>query len=279
MVELLKRYWMVLVAGAIAAWAAYALINPAVHLERAYERQADADTAYYAEKAQSQYAWDCVGIAATAHYKCRYDKAQAAREGQHDANDLKAQLVSAIWTRQMGLAAIIGVAVSIVGVILVWITFRATREANAISRETMQRQLRAYLDFDGVSWVWPKDGSSFDPPPGLSVRIKNYGHTPATEILYTAIYRTKLGDGEPQGADGPTAERLHSISPIDHLDVSGQIEISEIDWAAFKDREATFIAELRVSYTDAFDKPHALEGDFWTDGEDFVLKSGTRKTD
>jgi hypothetical protein len=92
MAVLLKRYWMVLVAGVFALFMAFALINPAMHLERAYERQANADTAYYAEKAQSEYARGCVPFASSAHDKCRYDKAQSAREGQYDAQNLKAFL-------------------------------------------------------------------------------------------------------------------------------------------------------------------------------------------
>jgi hypothetical protein len=201
MFELLKRYWMVLAAGAISIWTAYALINPAIHLERSYERQANTDTAYYAEKAQSEYAWDCLHAPSPARDKCRYEKAQSARNGQHSANDLEAQSVTAVWTRQMGFAAIIGVAVSIVGVILVWITFRATREGNEIAGDTAHRQLRAYiapLEATGHIW-WEKEQPGVAGSTGYQVKysllggIKNVGQTPATISKQQLL--TDLGRG------------------------------------------------------------------------------------
>jgi hypothetical protein len=62
MVALLKRYWMVLVAIPLGLLSLASLTNPALKLERTYERQARTDTAYYAERAEKQNRRDCLKL-------------------------------------------------------------------------------------------------------------------------------------------------------------------------------------------------------------------------
>lgn len=45
----------------------------------------------------------------------------------------------------MGIAALIGMALSAVGIFLVYTTFNETRKANEIAADTAKRQLQAYI--------------------------------------------------------------------------------------------------------------------------------------
>lgn len=76
--------------------------------------------------------------------------AQAARDqSYYSREDLKAQREMAKWTRYMGMAAIVGVVLSMVGVGLVYTTFAETRKANVIAKmaaEAAQKDARASRD-------------------------------------------------------------------------------------------------------------------------------------
>jgi hypothetical protein len=91
----------------------------------------------------------------------------------------------------MGLAAIIGMAVGLVGVIMVFITFRETRRTADIAEDTAKRQLRAYLSVTPISFGIDTSrrasvpGLPDEPPrktPIFQVVVKNVGQTYAHRI-------------------------------------------------------------------------------------------------
>lgn len=102
------------------------------------------------------------------------EKGVEENDNRRDYADLVAQRSSALWAKIMGIAAVIGVALSLLGIVLVAITFNETRKSNEIARESMQRQLRAYVGID--EFVWAIDHGDFRP----SIRWKNTGQTPAS---------------------------------------------------------------------------------------------------
>ena len=59
-------------------------------------------------------------------------------DNRRDYADLIAQQRAALWASVMGIAAVIGMALSVVGVILVYNTFAATREANRIAQDNLR---------------------------------------------------------------------------------------------------------------------------------------------
>jgi hypothetical protein len=73
---------------------------------------------------------DCIGKANNEH-----------RENERKEQDLIAQQTTAIWTFLMGCAAIIGMALSALGVYLVWITFRETRKNNGIAQDVQRARV------------------------------------------------------------------------------------------------------------------------------------------
>ena len=73
--------------------------------------------------------------------ECAQAAAERARPAQRNEYDLQAQLTMATWTRAMGLAALVGMAVGILGLGLIYRTWHATREAAESSRKT----LKAYI--------------------------------------------------------------------------------------------------------------------------------------
>jgi hypothetical protein len=114
-------------------WIGYGLSKSAE-----YERQADNKRSEYSEYTRQKIADTCVGMPDLEAVKCRYDAFDAQREYNSNQSDLIAQRQSALWAYIMGAAAVIGMALSAVGVWLVKATFDATREANVIQKTAMK---------------------------------------------------------------------------------------------------------------------------------------------
>lgn len=139
------------------------------------------------------------------------DLANPARDQSYYAReDLKAQQIMAEWTRYMGLTAVAGVLLSLVGVILVFTTFAATRHANRI---TLAGQ-RPWLNFElsqvrmlheaSVTYdIFGEATRSADPeiPPVIHFQYKlvNTGNSPAYDIDWrsTSLKGEWQVDGEP----------------------------------------------------------------------------------
>lgn len=159
----------------------------AIGLEGQYQRQTDHKAKEYRDRAHQRAESRCRHVPAEAIRQCVYEEYNAAEQGEHDQTDLQAQLVTSAWTRAMGIAAIIGMSVGIVGVGLVFITFRETKRAADIARDAMSADQRAWLSVKAtlVSELTP--GITHDGRAGYYVRcklrIKNHGHEPAVHIL------------------------------------------------------------------------------------------------
>lgn len=174
----LKNNWIGVTGGIIALAAIALLFSTGRDEQRSYERQAQADTVYYAKKAEIQYERECQGLTTAAHDECRFKHAQAAREGQHNAADLKAQLVTSAWTKQMGIAAMVGMAVSIFGVGLVFVTFRETRR----NADEARRSVEAFIDAERARIAVvrqhhaERDGEN--PQWLIAINVANFGRSP-----------------------------------------------------------------------------------------------------
>jgi hypothetical protein len=94
-----------------------------------YERQADNQRTEYSEYTRQKIAETCVGIPDLEVIKCRYDAFDAQREYNNNQSDLIAQRQSALWAYIMGAAAVIGMALSAVGIWFIKRTLDATLEA------------------------------------------------------------------------------------------------------------------------------------------------------
>jgi hypothetical protein len=183
-----------------------------------YERDAANRSRHYARDAEGQIADRCSFLPTVDQPKCVDETVLAARSNQREEQDLAAQKVTAWWTRAMGVAAILGMVLSVFGVFLVFFTFGETRRANIlnmrenarstrrsvvaaqetsealiaasktaeaaaaqveIAQENSYRELRAYLSFEDVEVVFA--GQNFLKG---HIFIKNAGKTPATVRIF-----------------------------------------------------------------------------------------------
>lgn len=116
---------LLLALAICVGWIGYGLSKSAE-----YERQADNQRSKYAEYTRNKIAETCVGISGIKLNKCRYDAFDAQREHANNQSDLVAQRKSALWAFIMGAAAVIGMALSAVGVWLVKATFDEAKISN-----------------------------------------------------------------------------------------------------------------------------------------------------
>lgn len=114
-------------------------------------------------------------------------KAQAdARAYERDEQDLVAQKTTATWTVLMGGAAISGMILSVIGVGLVWTTFKATRDANEIARTASVNESQAYVQIKEVRWIESTEDIVF------TFFVQNSGQTPCKQFeitVYLYVYR------------------------------------------------------------------------------------------
>ena len=137
-------------AGLLAVAAATTLYLSASQQQSEYSRSANHYAHQYADERAIE-AKECIALAPPKRDECQDQAREAARSGQRSEYDLEAQRVTATWTQHMGIAAMIGMAVSIVGVGLVWTTFRETRNSADAARANLEAFLkgqRAHIEIE-----------------------------------------------------------------------------------------------------------------------------------
>jgi hypothetical protein len=109
-----------------------------------YERQAEQKAENYRSSARIRAEARCAALPRAEIRPCVYQEFYTARQSEHDEYDLQAQLVTSVWTRVMGIAAIVGMAVGILGVGLIYKTFEETRRTAYAAHEAN----RAFKDVE-----------------------------------------------------------------------------------------------------------------------------------
>jgi hypothetical protein len=222
------------IAGlAVVASALFLLIRDLSAVDSAYSHSAADASVEYQSDARAYIKERCFTPTGITEMDCAAKAEEAAREGQRKEQDLAAQNITAWWTKVMGIAALIGMALSAVGVWLVKTTFDETRKANSISRESVYRQLRAYVTIDG-SEHRHKDGWDW-----VTLTLHNSGSTPATRVkIFSTMFQVE--DGMFVGI--PIETEAH--------DIGGQSKmIQNIKWYDWTKR-----IEARLP------RPHAISG-------------------
>lgn len=130
---------------AIVAVGLYLLIKDLSTVDSAYRHAASDASVKYESDAQAYIKESCLSPTGLRENDCSAKAKEAAREGQRKEQDLAAQNVTAWWTKVMGVAALIGMALSAVGVWLVKTTFDETRKANQISAKHQRAWLVVQL--------------------------------------------------------------------------------------------------------------------------------------
>jgi len=127
------------IAALLAAITATWLYKEASASEAFYDREARQNAETYRQTAREHAQRSCARVPAAERFECIHREHHEARDRQRQEYDLEAQLVTSAWTRAMGIAAIIGMFVGIVGIGLIYATFDATKEANRLSKAEADR--------------------------------------------------------------------------------------------------------------------------------------------
>lgn len=144
----------------------------------ALENEAAQRSEIHRENAEDRIKWVC-GSSIT-NPDCITEARQTQRENEREEQDLAAQKVTAWWTKIMGVAALIGMGLSAIGVWLVKTTFDETRKANDISQNAMIADNRAWirLEFSGDALWMYRDEITMD----IIIHPKNIGHSVALDV-------------------------------------------------------------------------------------------------
>lgn len=163
------RYWLIGAIGAACAVIAAVGIQQWFHYDNAADR-----AVYETRHTEFQIATECVTPAL--YVECSREVEQASRSQQRDEYDLYSQQATALWTSVMGAMAVLGVALSAVGVYLIWGTWDSTREAAENSRKTLNSYIakeRAHIRIGKANASW--GGSSLEPTSGIIISLENFG--------------------------------------------------------------------------------------------------------
>jgi plasmid stabilization system protein ParE len=162
------KWWLVRAAIMAALLIAVGGIQHAIHYN-----DAATQAARYSREARDQIAAECRTPAA--YTKCKRDIVNAARSNQRDEYDLYSQKAMALWTAVMAGMTIFGIALSGVGVFLLWRTWQQTGEAASYSRKTHRSYIareRAFFRCGTLHYA-TDNNSAFDK--GFVVKLENYG--------------------------------------------------------------------------------------------------------
>lgn len=177
------------VAGVIVGWG--------LRESAEYQRQADYHAAEYAAYTYDKVGNGCLRLSPFDKQDCLAKAVHERRENQRQEQDLVAQRQSALWAYIMGAAAVVGMALSAIGVALVYTTFSETRRS-ADAAVAMQRF--AYYDYAPWLHVVIEGHGSI---PGVEegefrfhFQLRNRGKTYAQRALLTVRLANSVGDIE-----------------------------------------------------------------------------------
>lgn len=178
--------------------------------EQSAENSAQEHTRYAHEKAEQT----CLILPGGQQARCLADakrkQEDQAREKRREYDDLVAQQTSALWTNIMGLAAITGMILSVIGVWLVYATFRETRRtANEAQRsaDAFIASERGWLEISADSSRGSDDGATIT----LGIRGRVFGKA---GIKVIAIHCRKL-DSDSFPRHGSWEERVPRFSSLE----------------------------------------------------------------
>jgi hypothetical protein len=126
-------------AGLILGVALVFFLNDLSAIDQTYVKHAAKQSDDARTAAQRYIGERCLRLPPSQAEQCTYEAHNTAAQQAHEQRDLAAQRQSALWTKWMGLAAIVGVLASLVGVALVWFTFRETRKGTRVAQREYGR--------------------------------------------------------------------------------------------------------------------------------------------
>ena len=204
---------------AIVGAALWALIADLSSVDSAYSHAAADASVEYERNAQADIKESCFSPSGLRKVDCAAKAREAAREGQRKEQDLAAQNITAWWTKVMGIAALIGMALSAVGVWFVKRTLDATLEAVKDTGKATNAMLEANrlahppdILVNNIA-IWETDDPEFRPPilkPGMEITARVWVVNAGRD---TAEIKADEGESKCQIYFGTT--KLPMIRPYD----------------------------------------------------------------
>ncbi len=221
---------------------------------------------------------DAQRIAGALEAKNRYDQSPQGQQDAHKAADSAAD--AAGWAEGMFWVAIVETAVTLAGVVLVYLTLRevkitadetrnaatAAKDALAHARSSAQQELRAYISLERIDFRWTDNHAAV-----VEVTWRNTGETPIRRALAQLNMRIEddeitedfdFADKPPDTPDpihiGPgqmrtihTPEKVHEVdigavaSKRRHINIWGWIEYNDVFKGTARHR-TEFSSVLRI---------------------------------
>ncbi|MGY4395834.1 hypothetical protein ACVWZA_000995 [Sphingomonas sp. UYAg733] len=244
----------------------------------------------YAADAPKRVERECAGLAGTPLAECATKIVQAARESERDESDLGAQWQAANWVLWATIIAGTQLLATAVGTALLYqqivLTRKAVedtgeateamREANALSKDTAARQLRAYITVKKVEFV---GRSPFKSRLLVKLFYENFGETPAFNV------RTQLraefvegGDAsspiappprQAGGSESPLAKNMEQTTidevgiVVEGVHIGGQSAARIM--REVKAGRGIIFAHGWITYEDAFERCHSVSFKWYYD--------------
>ena len=247
-------------------FAAIGLVARAAWLEKQYEQEAIKSADYYRNYANRRIGSSCLTSDGRWEVVCAEEANEAAREAQRAEYDLYAQKTMSLWTAVMGWIALLGAALTGIGVWFVKRTLDATLQAvkdTSAATHAMLRQneiseasQRAWLYLHEVrtSTMAPGviNGENVDGALFFEIMMKNYGGTPAVGMSSTHIFQMILRDAPSPDLDPAFPDKGKGVVGSGGIWEIHQFILFGDKLAQFRSRERDIFLSLRCAYFSIF---------------------------
>jgi hypothetical protein len=233
----LVLFAIALLLVAVGVGIGYGLVQTARYDESARHQAAD-----YAKRTRES---ACKGLpVATVQQqrRCLDEKENGQRladyDKQRDYDDLVAQKTSALWTMLTGIGALAGLAMSLIGVWLVYTTFRETKRGADAAHDANRPWIKLEVATEGLLTL-NKEGAQLE----LTLKLTNLGNSPALHVNAFAVIHATRGSapaiifhGARKKAEDALLQRTGSLHDIDGITVfpsesSNENLTCQIDWS------------------------------------------------
>lgn len=237
----------------------------ALTLATAYGLRITSESQRVSEERRQEYANDTYGPAKSAcrellpayQYKCIADADEASRVNARSERDLVAQETSAVWATVMAWTALGGVLLSLLGIYLVFTTFRETRDANLIARKALRMSRdgqRPWIIFKliGFEYMPAIDLGGIVAPERLRyfAVLANYGSLPSQETRIALDVRDFVeGSDIDSPTDIPMPDGSIIIAPSQEI-ISDYKYLEGDRLARFLDGKLELFVTCLTTYTD-----------------------------
>jgi hypothetical protein len=222
----------------------------------------DQAPAAYSDAAKNKAQQDCIGSEGSAAFECIYEKVKASQEQARAEQDLDAQQRSANGTAITAIIALIGLAVSVVGIGLVYTTFNETRKSNALIHDAQRAWISVELKPTFIHPTIPKGWKGPDENPeeirvSAGITLKNIGNSSA-KIESVYFFCIPVGTMSAENIEGMTRSEANMIHHVPNAIIpTGKIEIDIIkafpfNWVEGSGHRFNVIAVVEVVYSVGF---------------------------